>query len=204
MSLKALQEAAGIEPDGQFGPNTFKHCSEYLGIESHKRAVHFWAQCGHETGGFKVFEENLNYSEAGLNKVFGKYFKNVDASDYARQPEKIANRVYANRMSNGDEQSGDGWKYRGRGALQLTGKFNYQQFSVWIEDFDLVQNPDKVKDVYAFQTALWFFSTNGIWSKCDEGFDEDTVKRVTKAINGGYNGLTHRLELTEKYKAYSL
>lgn len=200
MSLKKLQEAAGITPDGVFGPTTFRVCSEYLGIEDRLRAVHFWAQVAHETGGFKQFEENLNYSEAALHRVFSKYFKDVDAKDYARQPEKIANVVYGGRMGNVDE--GDGWKYRGRGALQLTGKYNYQQFAVWIDDFSLVQNPDPVATDYAFQTALWYFSVNNLWSLCEQGTDEETVRKVTKKINGGYNGIEHRLELTEKYATY--
>jgi putative chitinase len=202
MSLKRLQEAAGITADGVFEPTTFRVCSEYLGIEDRLSAVHFWAQVAHETGNFKAFEENLNYSESALHRVFSKYFKDVDAKDYARQPEKIANRVYADRMGNGNEESGDGWKYRGRGALQLTGKYNYQQFAVWIEDFNLVQNPEPVATDYAFQTALWYFEVNKIWGLCEQGLDEETVKRVTKKINGGYNGLDHRLELTEKFATH--
>ena len=200
MSLKRLQEAAGITADGIFGPTTFRVCSEYLGIEDRLRAVHFWAQVAHETGNFKAFEENLNYSEAALHRVFGKYFKDVDAKDYARQPEKIANVVYGNRMGNDSE--GDGWKYRGRGALQLTGKNNYTKFANWMGDFSIIHAPDVVATKYAFQTALWYFDANRLWSTCEQGLDQDTIKKVTKAVNGGYNGLTHRTELVEKYATY--
>ena len=201
MSLKKLQETIGITADGLFGPNTFKHAKEHFGL-SDVRAVHFFAQVAHETGNFRAFSENLNYSAKGLQAIFGKYFPGNLEESYARKPEKIANRVYANRMGNGDEASGDGWKYRGRGALQLTGKNNYQAFSEYLGKPEILDNPDPVAEDYSFQSALFFFERNDLWSICDQGLDEETVKKLTRRINGGYNGLDHRIELTNKYKRY--
>lgn len=204
MSLKKLQKKSGITPDGIFGKNTFKHCSCYLGIDNHINAVHFWAQVGHETGNFKFFKENLNYSADALLRVFGKYFKDkAQAKEYARNPEKIANRVYSNRMGNGDELSGDGFKYRGRGALQLTGKDNYEAFANYMRDMSILNNPKVVATDLAFQSAMFFFDKNNVWSLAKD-FSEDSIRKVTRRINGGFNGLDHRIELTEKYKKYSL
>ena len=201
MSLKRLQETLGITADGLFGPNTFKHAKEHFGL-SDNRAVHFFAQVAHETGNFRAFSENLNYSAKGLQAVFGKYFPGNLEESYARQPEKIANRVYASRMGNGDEASGEGWKYRGRGALQLTGKNNYKAFSEYLNKPELLDNPDVVAEEYSFQSALFFFERNNLWSICDKGLDKDTIKQLTKRINGGYNGLDHRIQLTNKYNTY--
>tara|TARA_Y100000389_G_C17459612_1_gene520702 strand:+ start:794 stop:1402 length:609 start_codon:yes stop_codon:yes gene_type:complete len=201
MSLKRLQETLGITADGLFGPTTFRHAKEHFEL-SDNRAVHFFAQVAHETGNFRAFSENLNYSAKGLQSVFGKYFPGNLEESYARQPEKIASRVYANRMGNGDEASGDGWKYRGRGALQLTGKNNYKAFSEYLNKPELLDNPEAVAEEYSFQSALFFFERNNLWSICDKGLDEETVKKLTRRINGGYNGLEHRIELTNKYKRY--
>jgi putative chitinase len=164
-----------------------------------ERAAHFFAQTAHETGEYRLFSENLNYSSKGLQAVFGKYFPGNLEESYARQPEKIANRVYGNRMGNGDEESGDGWKYRGRGALQLTGKNNYKAFSEYLEKPEILDNPDLVTEEYAFESALFFFERNNLWSICDKGINEDSIKKLTRRINGGYNGLEHREKLTKKY-----
>ena len=205
MSLKRLQKEAGIIDDGIFGRNTFKHCSAYLGITDNNCAVHFWAQVAHETGMFKYFSENLNYSTKGLLLVFEKYFPNYDeASKYARKPSAIASKVYANRMGNGNELSGDGWKFRGRGALQLTGHDNYVAFSKYIKDIGVMREPQAVSDKYAFQSAMFFFDTNNLWDIACIDTSENTVKKLTKRINGGYNGLEHRIDLTKKYSKYSL
>lgn len=132
MSLKSLQEKIGVAADGAFGPGTIKAAAKHYGL-SPERAAHFFGQTAHETGGFKAFSENLNYSAKGLLGIFKKYFADAAvAAKYERKPEQIANRVYASRMGNGDEASGDGWKYRGRGALQLTGKSNYEAFAKWL------------------------------------------------------------------------
>jgi putative chitinase len=202
-ALQELQQAAGVKPDGIFGPATFKAASALLGLSGPK-AVHFFAQCAHETGGFKLFEENLNYSAKALHLVFHKYFPDmVTAEAYARKPEAIANRAYGNRMGNGPEESGDGWKFRGRGALQLTGRNNYQLFSAFVNDETLLQDPEPVAGKYAFQSAIYFFEKNRLWSICAQGLDVETITKLTKRINGGTNGLAHRIELTKKYEKYT-
>ena len=159
MSLKSLQEKIGVGADGAFGPGTMKAAMAFYKLTP-IRAAHFFAQTAHETGGFKAFSENLNYSSQGLQGIFGKYFPGNLEESYARQPEKIANRVYASRMGNGDEASGDGWKYRGRGALQLTGKSNYQAFAEYLKKPEILTTPDLVATTYAFESAMFFFDRN--------------------------------------------
>ena len=156
------------------------------------RLSHFLAQCGHESGGFKAVSENLNYSADGLKKIFGKYFPG-DTSAYARNPEKIASKVYANRMGNGDETSKEGFKFRGRGYIQLTGKSNYQGFTKFIGE-DCVANPDLVATKYPLASAAFFFDSNKLWSICDKGADDTTVTAVTKRVNGGTIGLPDRIK----------
>jgi putative chitinase len=164
-----------------------------------ERTAHFFAQTAHETGGFKAFSENLNYSADGLQKIFGKYFPGVLEESYARQPEKIANRVYADRMGNGTESSGDGWKYRGRGALQLTGKSNYKAFSDYLKNPLIMEQPDLVAGELAFESAMFFFERNKLWEICDKGVNKDTILALTKRINGGTHGLADREEKTIKF-----
>lgn len=200
-ALQILQQKAGVKPDGVFGPATFKAAAALLGL-SHLKAVHFFAQCCHETGNFSKFEENLNYSADGLRTVFRSHFTPEQAAKYARQPERIANRAYASRMGNGPEESGDGWKFRGRGALQLTGRTNYQLFSAYVNNETLLQNPDPVATEYAFASAMYFFDQNRLWSICEQGTDDNAIKVLTNRINGGTNGLEHRAELTKKYAAW--
>jgi putative chitinase len=167
---------------------------------SPSRAAHFFAQTAHESGGFKSFSENLNYSAKGLRQIFGKYFKtDLEAQMYARQPERIANRVYANRMGNGPESSGDGWKFRGRGALQCTGRATYQAFADYIGRPDIMKNPDIVATELAFESALWFFDKNKLWSICDRGVNDAAILALTKRINGGTHGLDDRKAKTKKY-----
>jgi putative chitinase len=161
------------------------------------RLSHFLAQCAHESGNFKHIRENLNYSAEGLVKVFPKYFSKETALWYARKPEAIANIVYGGRMGNGDKNSGDGWKYRGRGFLQLTGKVNYQAFANYIVDTNIMIDSDLVSTKYPLTSAAWFFETKKLWKICDEGLHADVVKKVTYRVNGGYNGLADRLSKTE-------
>jgi putative chitinase len=202
-ALQLLQQKAGVKPDGIFGPATFNAAKLYLDIPSSIAAIHFFAQCGHETGNFKQFEENLNYSAEALLAVFGRYFSGMDqAMQYARKPEKIANRVYGNRMGNGDETSGDGYRFRGRGALQLTGRFNYQQFSAFVNDTEVLTNPDVVSTKYAFESAMHFFNKNGLWEIARLGLHDNVIRQMTRRINGGLNGIDHRIELTRKYESY--
>jgi len=167
-------------------------------ITNSLRLAHFLAQCGHESGGFKAISENLNYSADGLKRIFGKYFPGDLAASYARQPEKIASRVYGARMGNGDESTGEGYKYRGRGYIQLTGKSNYTGFAKFIGE-DTVANPDLVANKYPLASAAFFFDSNKLWSICDKGADEATVTAVTKRVNGGTIGLPDRIKHFNEY-----
>lgn len=201
MSLKNLQAKIGVTADGAFGPGTLKAAMTYYKLTP-LRAAHFFAQTGHETGEFKLFSENLNYSAQGLQGVFGKYFPGNLEESYARNPEKIANRVYADRMGNGNEASGDGWKFRGRGALQLTGKSNYEAFAKYLNKPEILTNPDLVATEYAFESAMFFFDKNKLWDICDKGIDDASITALTKRINGGTLGLDHRKALTLKYYGF--
>jgi putative chitinase len=198
MSLKNLQTKIGVTADGAFGPGTLKAAMAYYKMTP-ERAAHFFAQTAHETGGFKAFSENLNYSADGLQKIFGKYFPGLLEESYARNPEKIANRVYADRMGNGSEATGDGWKYRGRGALQLTGKANYKAFSDYLKNPLVMEQPDLVAGELAFESAMFFFDKNKLWDICDKGVTKETILALTKRINGGTHGLADREEKSFKY-----
>jgi putative chitinase len=201
MSIKNLQSKIGVNADGAFGPGTLKSAMNYYKMTP-ERAAHFFAQTAHETGEYKSFSENLNYSADGLKKTFGKYFPDKLNESYAKQPEKIANRVYGNRMGNGDETSGEGWKYRGRGALQLTGKNNYQLFSNYLKRPEIMANPDLVATEFAFESAMFFFDNNKLWAIADKGVNDETILAMTKRINGGTLGLDHRKALTLKYYSW--
>lgn len=169
-------------------------------ITTNLRLAHFLSQCGHESGGFKIVTENLNYSANGLVKIFGKYFNSTTAAGYARNPEKIANRVYSSRMGNGNEGSGEGWKFRGRGYIQLTGKSNYSAFDKTVED-DIIANPDLIATKYPLASAAFFFNTNGLWATCDKGATTADVTAVTKKVNGGTIGLADRQKHFSEYYA---
>ena len=170
-----------------------------FGINTPLRVAHFLAQCGHESGGFRVTQENLNYSAKGLNGIFRKYFPTeAAAASYARQPQKIANKVYANRMANGSEASGDGYKFRGRGYIQLTGRDNYTQFGKAI-GVDIPSNPDLVSSKYALASAAWFWSKNGLNKLADGGASDTAVTSITKRVNGGTIGLADRIKHFKEY-----
>lgn len=162
------------------------------------RLAHFLAQCAHESGNFKFTRENLNYSEIGLLNVFPKYFDKNTAKLYARKPEQIANIVYECRLGNGNRNTGDGYKFRGRGYLQLTGRVNYKAFGDYI-GVDLITNPDLVATKYALTSAAWFFEKKGLWKICDQGVDEPTIVAVTRRVNGGTNGLKDRISKTKVF-----
>ena len=167
-------------------------------INSPLRLSHFLSQAAHESNNFKAIRENLNYSAEGLLKIFPKYFSKDTAMACARQSEKIANIVYSNRLGNSDRQSGQGWKYRGRGFIQLTGRVNYEAFGKYIED-NILDNPDLVATKYPLSSAGWFFEKKGLWKICDEGDDVETIRKVTKMVNGGYNGLQDRINKFEVF-----
>jgi putative chitinase len=168
-------------------------------INTPLRLAHFLAQCGHESGGFRVVNENLNYSAKGLLGIFKKYFPTAAlAEQYQRKPEKIANRVYGGRMGNGDETSGEGFKFRGRGYIQLTGKQNYTAFAKAIGE-DVVANPDLVASKYPLASAAWFFHRNGLHKLADGGSTDAVVTQITKRVNGGTIGLADRIKHFKEY-----
>ena len=190
-----ISKLKGHIPDSVY--NEIPTVINKFNINTPLRLSHFLAQCAHESGNFRVVTENLNYSISGLKKTFGRYFPNNLAESYARNPEKIASRVYGSRMGNGDETTKEGWKFRGRGYIQLTGKNNYEKFADSINE-DVVSNPDLVSEKYPLTSAAWFFKNNCI-NKCDEGASYDTIKKVTRCVNGGYNGLEDRWEHFKEY-----
>jgi len=192
-----FQTANGLSADGILGKASFTKMKELWKVNDEQLA-HILGQCHHESGGFKADVENLNYSTKGLLGVFKKYFPTEAlANQYQRQPEKIANRVYASRMGNGDEKSGDGWKFRGRGALQLTGKDNYKAFTTFIKE-DCVANPDLVKKKYFFESALFFFNKNGLLPLATT-VTTDSITKISKRVNGGTHGLEDRIVQTNKF-----
>jgi putative chitinase len=170
-------------------------------INTPLRLAHFLAQCGHESGGFRLTKENLNYSAKGLNGTFKKYFPTLEsAQPYERKPEKIANKVYGGRMGNGPESSGEGAKFCGRGYIQLTGKENYTAFGKSINE-DILSNPEKVASSYALLSAAWFFNKNGLHKMADGGASDDVVTKITKRVNGGTIGLPDRIKHFKEYYA---
>lgn len=179
---------------------------EMFSINTVLRASHFISQCKHESDNFVLVQENLNYSQQGLMSVFKKYFPDqLTAQAYAKKPEKIANRVYANRMGNGGEESGDGWKFHGRGFIQITGKNNYIAFSNFIDEKYIIDNPDIVATgKYRSLSAGWFWKQNGLNDIADKGSDDAVVQEITKRINGGLNEITERIKLfKDTYKKLS-
>ena len=191
-----LEKLKGHVPDSVIAqiPDT----AAKFNITNPLRLSHFLAQCGHESGGFKAVNENLNYSAKGLLVTFGKYFDVTTAAQYEKKPEMIASRVYGNRMGNGDESTKEGYKFRGRGYRQLTGKSNYTKFAQFIGE-DTVSNPDLVATKYPLASAAFFFDSNKLWSICDKGSDEATVTSVTKRVNGGIIGLSDRIKHFNEY-----
>lgn len=192
-----LDKLKGHIPDNVISqiPNVMQN----FGINTPLRLAHFLAQCGHESGGFRLTQENLNYSAKGLLGVFKKYFPTQELADaYARKPEKIANRVYGNRMGNGDEASGEGYKFRGRGYIQLTGKQNYTAFDAAVED-NILANPDLVSTKHALSSAAWFWKKNGLSLIADTGSSTEVVTKITKRVNGGTIGLADRIKHFKEY-----
>ena len=170
-------------------------------INTALRLAHFLAQCGHESGGFRLTKENLNYSAKGLMGIFKKYFPTEAlAKTYERKPEKIANKVYSSRMGNGDEASGDGAKFCGRGYIQLTGKDNYTAFGKSINE-DIAANPTWVAEKYALLSAAWFFNKNKLHTMADGGATDAVVTSITKRVNGGTIGLPDRIKHFKEYYA---
>jgi len=186
-----LEDLIPKNPYVEYWYEALSQCLPDYDINTPRRVAAFIAQCSHESGGFKYLSENLNYKAESLMRVWPKYFKDITtAVRYAHNPERIANRAYANRMGNGDEASGDGWRFCGRGLIQLTGKDNYQSFADSIET--------KLEDIPhylatfegAVQSACWFWETNNLNKWADAG----DIVTLTKRINGGTLGLDDRMK----------
>ena len=188
----------GLVADGIIGKKTLNVMLRVFQLKDTKQLAHFLGQLAHETANFKYGKENLNYSASGLRRIFGKYFDYEESIFFARKPISIANIAYANRMGNGGPLSGDGYRFRGRGAIQITGRDNYTEFSRYINDSDVLTNPDIVEQKYYWDVAIWYFNKRNIW-RFTNSMRLSDIKRVTKLINGGYNGLDHRINLTKHF-----
>lgn len=191
-----IEKLKGFVPDNVYADLGIVQMK--FGMDTGLRACHFLSQCAHESGNFKTVSENLSYSATGLKRTFSKYFPGNLSESYAFNAANIGARVYANRMGNGDEASREGYRFRGRGYIQMTGKNNYASFSKFIGE-DLVANPDLMATKYPLISAAYFFQKNGIWAVCDQGRDENTITDVTKRINGGKIGLDDRIKKFNKY-----
>jgi putative chitinase len=186
-----VDKLKGVIPDGVI--TQIDSIKDKFEINTALRLAHFLAQCGHESGNFKLTQENLNYSGKGLLATFPKYFDAATALAYERKPEKIANVVYANRMGNGDKASGDGYKFRGRGYIQLTGHDNYAAFGKAIGE-DILASPDLIATKYPLASAAWFWNKNKINAIADGGATSEVVAKVTRKVNGGVIGLDDRIK----------
>jgi putative chitinase len=197
-AMKALQAKVGAKPDGSFGPNTARAIAKHYEL-SPARGAHLLGQASHESAGFRLVRENLNYTSETMMRVWPSRFRTLEeAQPFARNPKGLADKVYSNRMGNGE---GEGHIYIGRGFLQLTGKDNYKAFAADMRVPEIMQDPSLVETDYAFETALWFFEKNNLFAIADEGVSDDTIKRISKRVNGAYIGLDHRSE--ETYKVFS-
>jgi putative chitinase len=212
MSLKDFQVKIGAAPDGVFGKQTIQKAMDFYKI-SKEQAAHFFGQCAVESVEFTKSSENLNYTKA--ERIVQVFRSDIDmnndrqinavelakAKSLTRNPIGLANFVYANQNGNGNEASGDGYKFRGRGALQLTGRANYQAFADFIKDSLVMSDPDLVATKYYIDSAMFFFAKNKLWSLATK-VDDSTITRISKRVNGGTNGLKERLALTKKYYSW--
>jgi putative chitinase len=191
-----IETLKGNIPDSVF--NELPLVMEKFKINTPLRLSHFLSQSSHESNNFKATRENLNYSADGLLTVFGKYFNTATAKQYARKPEMIASKVYANRMGNGSETTKDGWIFRGAGFIQLTGKDNFAKFDTFVDD-DIISNPSLVATKYPLLSAAWFFHNNNLNVISDKGSSNTVITQLTKRINGGTNGLDDRISKFNKF-----
>jgi putative chitinase len=195
-AMKVLQAKCGVTPDGSFGPNTARAIAKHYDLKP-ERAAHLLGQASHESGGFKLTRENLNYSAETMCKVWPSRFKTVEyAAPFARNPKALAESVYFGRMGNISKEMAS--LYIGRGFVQLTGYDNHKAFAHDMNRPDVLTDPSLLESELAFESALWFFQKNDLFKIADEGVNDDTIKRITKRVNGGYHGLDHRTEETNK------
>lgn len=194
-ALKKLQQRIGVTADGEFGPNTARAIMRFYDLSA-EQAAHLLGQAAHESGLFKLTRENLNYSAEAICRVWPSRFKRLeDAEPYARNPRALADKVYGGRLGN---EPDEGHVWIGRGFLQLTGRDNYKAFAADMRLPDVLQDPSLCEEEYAFETALWFFRRNKLFDIADDGVDDQTIKTITKRVNGGYHGLDDRAEKTKK------
>ena len=196
LAMQKLQERIGAATDGSFGPNTARAITKHFGLSA-ERSAHLLGQSSHESGGFRRVCESLYYSSADrIRKVWPSRFPTVeDAQPYARNPKALADKVYSNRMGNGENE---GSVFIGRGFLQLTGKDNYRSFAADMRLPEVMTDPSLIETDYAFETAYWFFEKNKLFKIADEGVNTDTIEKITKRVNGGYHGLQDRMDQTHK------
>ena len=196
LAMQKLQERIGAATDGSFGPNPERAITKHFGLSA-ERSAHLLGQASHESGGFKRVCESLYYSSADrIRKVWPSRFPTVeDAQPYARNPKALADKVYSNRMGNGENE---GSVFIGRGFLQLTGKDNYRSFAADMRLPEVMTDPSLIETDYAFETAYWFFEKNKLFKIADEGVDTNTIEKITKRVNGGYHGLQDRMDQTHK------
>ena len=194
-ALKSLQSKCGCSPDGSFGPNTARAIVKHYEL-SPKRGAHLLGQVVHESGSFKLTRENLNYSAESMMRVWPSRFPTKESAEpYAKNPKALADKVYSGRMGN---KEGEGHKWIGRGFLQLTGFNNVRSFASDMRLPEVMDDPTLLEKEYAMDTAIWFFRKNNLWKICDEGVNDNVIKKLTKKINGGYTGLDHRIKETNK------
>ena len=195
-ALKLLQEKCGCSPDGSFGPNTARGIVKHYELSA-ERGAHLIGQVIHESGSFKLTRENLNYSVESMMRVWPSRFPTKESAEpYARNPKALAENVYFGRMGNDSKEKAS--LYIGRGFLQLTGFNNVKAFASDMGKPEVMEDPSLLEEDYAMDTAIWFFQKNNLWKICDEGVNDDTIKRLTRKINGGYTGLDHRIKETNK------
>ena len=200
-AMKRLQEKVGVGSDGAFGPNTARAIAKHYEL-SPERGAHLLGQAHHESGGFKKTTESLYYSTPErIQAVWPTRFETIaDAEPFAKNPEGLADKVYGDRMGN----EGEGFRWRGRGFLQLTGKFSYRKFAAEMRLPDVMTDPDLVCEEYAFETAQWFFQANGLFAIADAGVNDSIIKKITKRVNGGHHGLKDRINQTNKIHSWLL
>ena len=203
-ALKHLQEKVGCEViDGSFGPNTAKKIVEHYDLSAF-RGAHLLGQVHHESGGFNKTKESLYYSTPErIQAVWPSRFPTVeDAKPYAKNPEKLAGKVYSGRMGNRDEA--EAAKFLGRGFLQLTGRQNHRAFASDMRLPEVMDNPTLLEKEYAFESAIWFFRANKLFEMADKGISEDNIRKITRLINGGYHGIDDRIKQTNKIFSWIL
>ena len=195
-ALKSLQSKCGCSPDGSFGPNTARAIVKHYELSS-ERGAHLLGQVVHESGSFKLTRENLNYSAESMMRVWPSRFPTKESAEpYARNPKALAENVYFGRMGNDSKEKAS--LYIGRGFLQLTGFSNVKAFASDMGKPEVIEDPSLLEKEYAMDTAIWFFRKNNLWKICDEGVNDNVIKKLTKKINGGYTGLDHRIKETNK------